>query len=105
VGSHEGGGNNAPALPGGIVKTLAELASDVYDSVTYKERRLIEYQDGLPVIDPAGEEDPIFHEIARHRAAITHYDRCLTVEQEAEGNVSDNEYSYLQHNTKNHSIT
>jgi len=65
------------------------------------ERRQIEYQDGLPVIDPAGEEDPIFHEIARHRAPITHYDRCVTVEQEAEGKVSDNEYFYLQHNTKN----
>jgi hypothetical protein len=28
-----------------------------------------------------------------------HYDRCLTVAQEAEGKVSDDEYSYLQRNT------
>jgi hypothetical protein len=67
----------------------------------YEDRRRIQYQDGLPVIDPAGEEDPIFRDIAKHRAAITHYDRCVTVEQEAEGKVSDNEYFYLQHNTKN----
>jgi hypothetical protein len=67
----------------------------------YKDRCQVEYQDGLPVIDPAGEEDPIFRDIAEHRAAITHYDRCVTVEQEAEGKVSDNEYFYLKHNTKN----
>jgi hypothetical protein len=66
----------------------------------YKEHRSIEYQDGLPIIDPAGEED-IFRHIAEHRAAITHYDHCITVEQEAEGKVSDNEYSFLQYNTKN----
>jgi len=65
------------------------------------ERHKIEYQDGLPVIDPAGEEDPVFFDIARHRAAIAHYDRCVTVEDEAEGKVSDDEYFYLQHNTKN----
>jgi hypothetical protein len=67
----------------------------------YKERKPIEYQDGLPVIDPAGEEDLIFRHIADHRAAVTHYDRCVTVEQEAEGKVSDDEYSFLQHNTSN----
>jgi hypothetical protein len=65
------------------------------------ERRQIEYQDGLPVIDPAGEEDTIFRHIAEHRAAVTHYDRCVTVEQEAEGKVSADEFSYLQHNTRN----
>lgn len=53
----------------------------------YKERRLIEYQYGLPVIDPAGEEE-IFRYIAEHPAAIAHYDRCVDVEQEAEGKVS-----------------
>jgi hypothetical protein len=67
----------------------------------YKDRKPIEYHDGLPVIDPAGEEDPIFRHIASHRAAAVHYDRCVTVEQEAEGKVSDDEYSYLQHNTSN----
>jgi hypothetical protein len=36
----------------------------------YKERKPIEYQDGLPVIDPAGEEDLIFRHIADHRAAV-----------------------------------
>jgi hypothetical protein len=67
----------------------------------YKERRPIEYQDGLPVIDPAGEEDPIFRYIAEHRAAVVHYDRCVTVEQEAEGKVSDDEHIHLRRNTKN----
>src|SRR5258706_8831120 len=67
----------------------------------YKERKPIEYQDGLPVIDPAGEEDPIFRHIASHRAAAVHYDRCVDVEQAAEGKVSDDEFSYLQHNTSN----
>jgi hypothetical protein len=52
-------------------------------------------------MDPAKEEDRIFHEIARHREAIAQYERCLTVENEAEGKVSDDEYSYIQHNTKN----
>jgi phage pi2 protein 07 len=55
----------------------------------------------LPVIDPAGEEDHIFRHIAEHRAAAVHYDRCVTVEQEAEGKVSDDEYFYLKHNTSN----
>lgn len=67
----------------------------------YKDRKPIEYQNGLPVIDPAGEADRIFGEIARHREAAAHYDRCVTVEQEAEGNVSEDEYFYLQRNTKN----
>src|ERR1700737_2209331 len=66
-----------------------------------KERRPIEYQDGLPVIDPAGAEDPIFRSIAKHRAAVTHYERCLDIEQDAEGKASTDEYSHLQHNTKN----
>lgn len=30
-----------------------------------------------------------------------HYDRCVTVEQEAEGKVSESEYFYLKHNTSN----
>jgi hypothetical protein len=55
----------------------------------------------LPVIDPAGEEDKIFRHIAEHRAAAAHYDRCVTVEQEAEGKVSADEYSHLQRNTSN----
>jgi hypothetical protein len=65
------------------------------------ERRQIEYHDGLPVIDPTSEEDRIFRCIADHREAATHYDRCVDVEQEAEGKASADEYSYLQHNTKN----
>jgi hypothetical protein len=65
------------------------------------ERRQIEYQDGLPIIDPIGEADPIFHEIARHRDAAAHYERCVTIEGEAEGVVSDNEYFHLQRNTNN----
>jgi hypothetical protein len=65
------------------------------------ERRQIEYQDGLPVIDPAGEEDFIFRHIAAHRAAIDHYDRCVTIESEAEDNVSASEYAFIQHNTSN----
>jgi hypothetical protein len=67
----------------------------------YKDRRPVEYQDGLPLIDPAGEEDLIFRHIAEHRAAVVHYDRCVDVEQEAEGKVSEDEFSYLQHNTSN----
>jgi hypothetical protein len=66
----------------------------------YKQQARKEYQDGLPVIDPAGEEDRIFRHIAEHRAAAAHYDRCVTVENDAEGNVSDNEFSYLQRNTR-----
>src|SRR3954452_7329051 len=65
------------------------------------ERRQIEYHDGLPVIDPTGEEDRIFRCIADHRAAATHYNRCVDVEQEAEGKASGDEYSYLRHNTQN----
>ena len=67
----------------------------------YKDRRPIEYQDGLPIIDPAGEEDKIFGAIAEHRAAAAHFDRCVDIEGEAEGKASTNEYSHLQHNTKN----
>ena len=64
-----------------------------------KGRKQVEYQGGLPVIDPAGEED-LFRHIAEHRAAVAHYDRCVTVEDEAEGKVSDDEYSHLQRNTR-----
>jgi hypothetical protein len=65
------------------------------------ERRQVEYQDGLPVIDPAGEEDFIFRHIAAHRRAIDHYDRCVTVESEAEDKVSASEYAFIQHNARN----
>jgi hypothetical protein len=65
------------------------------------ERRQIEYQDGLPVIDPEGEQDQIFRHIADHRAAIAHYDRCVDVEGEAEGKVSADKFSHLQRNTSN----
>jgi len=67
----------------------------------YKERKPIEYQDGLPVIDPAGETDRIFRSIAEHRAAAAHYDCCVEIECEAEGKVSADEFFYLQHNTGN----
>jgi hypothetical protein len=66
----------------------------------HSERHQIEYQDGLPVIDPAGELDPIFFEITRHRAAAAHHDRCVDVHQEAEGKVSADEFSHLQRNTR-----
>jgi hypothetical protein len=67
----------------------------------YKQQARKEYQDGLPIIDPAGEEDKIFRSIAKHRAAATHYERCVEIEQKAEGKVSSDEYFYLQHNTRN----
>jgi len=67
----------------------------------YRDRQPIEYQDGLPIIDPAGEKDEIFRFIAQHREAAAHYDRCVTVEQEAEGKVSDSEFFYLKNNTSN----
>jgi hypothetical protein len=60
------------------------------------ERRRIEYQDGLPVIDPDGEEDRIFRYIADHRDAVAHYDRCVDVEDKAEGKVSGDEIAHLQ---------
>jgi hypothetical protein len=66
-----------------------------------KDRKPIEYQNGLPVIDPEGEEDRIFRHIAEHRAAVAHYDRCVDIEGEAEGKVSEDEFFYLQHNTRN----
>jgi len=65
------------------------------------ERRQTEYQDGLPVIDPAGEEDFIFRHIAAHRRAIDHYDRCVTIESDSEGKVSASEYAFIQHNSRN----
>lgn len=100
---------SAPRLVGGIDFTTSPETEPLPAQRTrkrkargpYKDRRPIEYQDGLPVIDPAGEEDTIFSHIAEHRAAVTHYDRCVTVEQDAEGKVSDDEYSYLHHNTSN----
>jgi hypothetical protein len=61
----------------------------------YKDRK-----NGLPIIDPEGEEDKIFRYIAKHRAAAIHYDRCVDIECEAEGKVSDDEFFYLQHNTR-----
>src|ERR1035437_1822823 len=67
----------------------------------YKDHKPTAYQDGLPIIDPEGEEDRIFRSIANHRAAVTHYDRCVDIEQAAEGKASSNEYSHLEHNTKN----
>lgn len=66
----------------------------------YKHQREREYQNGLPVIDPEGEADDIFRCIAKHREAIAHYDRCVSIENDAEGNVSATEFFYLQHNTK-----
>jgi hypothetical protein len=65
----------------------------------YKEREPIEYQDGLPIIDPLGEEDEIFRHIAEHRDAIAHYDRCVDVQGDAEGKVSADELAHLQRNT------
>ena len=62
----------------------------------YKQQARKEYQDGLPVIDPAGEEGQISRYIAEHRAAVTHCDRCVTVEQEAEGKVSADESSAIR---------
>jgi hypothetical protein len=65
------------------------------------ERHRIEYQDGLPVIDPAGEEDPIFQDIAKHRAAIVHYDRCIDIESAAEErDASADELFYIHNNSK-----
>jgi hypothetical protein len=57
----------------------------------HKDRRPIEYQEG--------EEDGIFRSIAEHRAAVAHYDRCVDIQGEAEGKVSDDEFFYLEHNT------
>jgi hypothetical protein len=45
----------------------------------HKDREPIEYQDGLPIIDPAGEADPIFSQIAKHREAAAHFDVALTL--------------------------
>lgn len=61
------------------------------------ERKRIEYQDGLPVIEPEGEEDAVFRDIAEHRAAAAHYERCLTAE-DAES-VSDAALEHLQQST------
>jgi hypothetical protein len=66
----------------------------------YKERKRIEYHDGPPIIDPAGEEE-IFRAIAEHRAAVVHCERCVEIEQAAEGEVSADEYAHLERNTKN----
>jgi hypothetical protein len=65
------------------------------------ERQPIEYQDGVPVIAPDGEEDQIFRRIADHRDAAAHYDRCVNVEIEAEDKVSAVELSHLQANRHN----
>ena len=66
-----------------------------------KDRKPRRYQTRLPVIDPAGEQDMIFRSIAEHRTASSHYDRCVKIESEAEFNVSEDEFFYLQHNTRN----
>jgi hypothetical protein len=58
----------------------------------YKVRQEFEYQDVLVVIDPAGETDPIFQDIAKHRAAIVHYDHCVDVESAAEEGASGDEW-------------
>jgi hypothetical protein len=52
----------------------------------------------LPIIDPAGEADPIFSKIAKHREAAAHFDRCVVIVNDAEGKVSEAEYSHLQSN-------
>jgi hypothetical protein len=57
--------------------------------VPYKDREPIEYQDGLPIIDPAGEADPIFSQIAKHREAAAHFDRCVDIVNDAEGKASE----------------
>jgi hypothetical protein len=69
--------------------------------VPYKDREPIEYQDGLPVIDPAGEADKIFLRIAKHREAAAQFDRCVDIVNDAEGKVSEAEYSHLQNNASN----
>jgi hypothetical protein len=69
--------------------------------VPYKDREPIEYQDGLPIIDPADEADPIFSKIAKHREAAAHFDRCVDIVNDAEGKVSEAEYSHLQNNASN----
>jgi hypothetical protein len=67
----------------------------------YKDREPIEYQDGLPIIDPEGEADKIFLRIAKHREAAEHFDRCVDIVNDAEGKVSEAEYSHLQNNASN----
>jgi hypothetical protein len=65
----------------------------------YKDRRAIAYQDGLPVIDPAKEEDRIFFEIARHSAARQAYTAAVAREFAAEGNVFRADFERLQGET------
>jgi hypothetical protein len=67
----------------------------------HKDRKPKTYQKRLPLIDPAGERDGIFRSIAEHRAASAHYDSCVAIESDAEFNVSEDEFFYLQHNTRN----
>src|ERR1700682_1101781 len=87
--------------PSGTNPPPAEKSSRKRRRSPYKDPQPIEYQDGSPVIDPTGEKDEIFRFLAQHRAAADHYDRCVTVENEAEGKVSDSEFFYLQNNTRN----
>jgi hypothetical protein len=47
-----------------------------------KERKIREYRNGLPVVDPEGEADPIFRHIAAHRVAINHYDHCIEIDSD-----------------------
>jgi hypothetical protein len=67
----------------------------------YKDHKPIEYQDGLPVIDPAGEQDGIFRRIADHREEAAHYERCVSAENDAEGKASAEEFAHLQANSHN----
>jgi hypothetical protein len=67
----------------------------------YRSGSQIEYQDGLPIIDAAGEADPIFSKIAHTGKAAAHFDRCVTLQNEAEGEVSDAEYCHLENNASN----
>jgi hypothetical protein len=98
-------GKPALRLVGGIDSTPSEPESlpaqrKRKERGPYKQQARKKYQNGLPVIDPAGEDDVIFRHIAEHRAAAAHYDRCVTVENDAEGKVSDDEYSHLQRNSR-----
>jgi hypothetical protein len=93
--------SNVIAFPG--LATEAPSAGKRKKRAPYKDREPIVYDhvDGLPIIDPAGEDDEIFRHIHEHRAAIDHYDRCVTVENEAQGKVSASEHAFLQHNMRN----
>jgi len=67
----------------------------------YKDREPIEYQDGLPIVDPAGEADPIFSKIAKYRETAAHFSHCVDISSAAEGKVSKAGYLHLQNNASN----